>query len=235
VTVGAPAANDTQDERLMVRYHPTDEHLMAYAGGALDEARSVLVATHLALCPACRAAVGRFEAVGGDMLDQAPSVELEGDALARMMARLDEPVPVDPALGRAGATRTPVDTILPEPLRSRVGQALDRLPWRRRIGTLSEVELPVSHDATIKLLRIGSGGAMPRHTHTDEELTLVLAGGFTDDGGHYLRGDVAIADPTITHRPVADAGEDCICLAVVVGEVRLPGFLGRLLAPFVRF
>ena len=214
----------------MARFHPTDEHLMAYAGGALDEARGLLVATHLALCPDCRGAVGRFEAVGGDLIDQAPMAPLGRDALARMMARLDEPAPPAPA-------RRPIpgDPLLPEPLRGRLGVRLADLRWRRRIGMLAEVELPIAGAGTAKLLRIGAGGAMPRHTHTDEELTLVLSGGFTDDAGHYLRGDVALGDPGITHRPVADPGEDCICLAVVVGEVRLPGFLGRVLAPFVRF
>ena len=35
-------------------HHPTDEFLLDYAAGALGEPKSLLVATHLSMCPACR-------------------------------------------------------------------------------------------------------------------------------------------------------------------------------------
>ena len=75
---------------------------------------------------------------------------------------------------------------------------------------------------------------MPVHTHASSELTLVLAGGFTDQFGHFLRGDLAEADASVEHRPVADPGEDCLCLAVTDGPMRLTGPLGRLINPFLR-
>jgi putative transcriptional regulator len=61
------------------------------------------------------------------------------------------------------------------------------------------------------------------------EMTLLLAGGFSDETGHYLRGDVALADPSVDHRPVADPGEDCLCLAVTDAPLRLTGRFGRYL------
>jgi putative transcriptional regulator len=85
-----------------------------------------------------------------------------------------------------------------------------------------------------RLMRIKSGTAMPAHTHEGIELTLVLAGGFSDETGHFLRGDLAEADATIDHRPVADPGEDCLCLAVTDAPLRLTGPIGRLLNPFLR-
>ena len=48
---------------------------------------------------------------------------------------------------------------------------------------------------------------MPQHSHEGEEYTLVLRGGFTDGELHFLPGDVATADPTVDHQPIADAGE----------------------------
>ena len=85
-----------------------------------------------------------------------------------------------------------------------------------------------------RMMRIKAGTAMPWHTHEGQELTLVLAGGFTDGEKHFLAGDVAAADPTVNHRPVADPGEDCLCLAVTEGPLRLTGPIGRLLNPFIR-
>ena len=49
-----------------------------------------------------------------------------------------------------------------------------------------------------------------------------------------MRGDVAEADPSVNHQPVADPGEDCICLAVTDAPLRLTGPFGRLLNPFLR-
>lgn len=44
---------------MTVRHHIGDDLLLSYAAGTLDEASSLLVATHLALCPHCRAQIGR--------------------------------------------------------------------------------------------------------------------------------------------------------------------------------
>ncbi|NJN53252.1 MAG: transcriptional regulator, partial [Gammaproteobacteria bacterium] len=52
-----------------IRHHPKDLTLAAYAAGNLDEARGVVIATHLALCAECRLAVGDYEAVGGACLE----------------------------------------------------------------------------------------------------------------------------------------------------------------------
>jgi putative transcriptional regulator len=68
---------------------------------------------------------------------------------------------------------------------------------------------------------------MPTHTHGGTELTLVLAGGFSDAAGHYRRGDVTLADGNTNHRPVADKDGDCLCFAVVDGGILLSGSLGR--------
>ena len=51
--------------------HVSDDLLAAYAAGTLSEAESLLVATHAALCPTCRAAISEFEAVGASLLERA--------------------------------------------------------------------------------------------------------------------------------------------------------------------
>ena len=63
---------------------------------------------------------------------------------------------------------------------------------------------------------------------------MVLDGGFSDENGRFAQGDVAISDDTIAHRPVADAERDCLCLTVTEGPIRLTGFIGRLINPFLR-
>ncbi|HBV54683.1 MAG TPA: transcriptional regulator, partial [Rhodobacteraceae bacterium] len=42
---------------------------------------------------------------------------------------------------------------------------------------------------------------------------LVLKGAFRDQTDHFGPGDVEVANEDLEHTPVADIGEDCICLA----------------------
>ena len=218
----------------MPRFHPTEELLQAYAAGHLEEALSLLVATHTALCPDCRHEVERLEDVGGALLEDLTPCALEKSALERVMARLDEPV-VDLDIPKKMGAPVEGDIVVPEPLRSYLGGALASLDWKSR-GTVSEVNLlPQSSGVRTKLLRIRAGAAIPQHTHEGAEITMVLSGGFTDEHGHYLRGDVSVADNQIEHRPVADPGEDCLCITVTDAPLRFTGPVGRWLNMFVRF
>ena len=86
---------------------------------------------------------------------------------------------------------------------------------------------------TARLLRIPGGTAVPEHGHNGLELTMVLSGSFTDDGARFARGDVETADVDVEHQPVAEAGDDCICLAVTDAPLRFRGSVARLLQPFI--
>ena len=91
---------------------------------------------------------------------------------------------------------------------------LEQLRWRS-YGTAAEVELPIRAPGyRTTLIRVRPGRMVPQHTHEGNELTVVLEGAFHDETGHYGRGDLAIADSSVDHRPVADEAEDCLCLAV---------------------
>ncbi len=217
---------------MMPHHHPADDLLIAYAAGSQDEPLSLVIATHLALCPRCRTEVERLEELGGVLLDEQRPESLGDDTLERVLARLDEAVAEKPAQQQPAPA--PADPRVPRPLRDYLGAGLDELDWTS-YGGMEQAELltDVAGFRT-RLMRIKSGTAMPAHTHEGTELTLVLAGGFSDEHGHFLRGDVAEADASVEHRPIADPGEDCICLAVTDAPLRLTGRLGRLVNPFLR-
>jgi putative transcriptional regulator len=212
-------------------HHPEADMLAAYAYGSLPEPPALLVASHLTFCPECRAGVAEFEAVGGALLEEMPVATADGGDLGRLLERRDRPAPADPERSAAAARG---DARLPQPLRDYVGAELDNVEWRGR-GKVRERRLLPQHGSfATRLLRIRAGAVLPRHTHGGAELTLVLTGGFADKYGHYCRGDVAIADASVDHQPIADAGEDCICLAVTDAPLRLTGFGGALLNLFIR-
>jgi putative transcriptional regulator len=218
-------------------HHLSDELLLDHAAGSLPEPVALLVATHLALCPACREHEAGLEAVGGALLDEIDPEPIEGGGLDALFARIEAAPAEDMGEAEVAAVKPAASDIvptLPRPLRDYVGGETDALAWRKR-GKLSEARLlPEASGGTVKLLRIPAGAMMPVHTHRGTELTLVLEGGFSDEQGHYLRGDVAIADEDVTHRPRADDDGDCLCLTVTQAPVRLAGPLARFLNPFLR-
>lgn len=215
-------------------HHPGDTLLIDYAGGALGEAVSLVVATHLALCPCCRLNVAEMEAVGGALLDEIEPDEIDPSCLDAVLARLDEQPPM-PRAARPVRPAKPAETpLLPEPLRRYVGNDLNALRWKTLMPGMACVDIPTGDSARVRLMRLRGGVGPPHHTHDGLELTLVLDGGFADELGQFTRGDLAVGDDSVRHRPVADP-EGCLCLAVVDGRLNLTGALGRFLNPFIRF
>ena len=75
---------------MSAHYHLSDELLLSYAAGTLDEASSLLVATHLALCPHCRSRNLAADAVGGELLDALPPAELSPGLMESVLAQLGD-------------------------------------------------------------------------------------------------------------------------------------------------
>jgi putative transcriptional regulator len=213
----------------MAEFHPPEDLLFDYATGALSQPWSVLVATHLTLCPSCRAEAARLDAVGGAVMDEARAAPLAGGALAELMARIDSNETI------AVSSMPPLkdDPVLPRPLTAYLGCGLASIPWRTILPGVQEYALPNAGAAgRPAMLRIRAGRPVPRHTHAGNEAIVLLAGGFMDGIGHYRRGDVSWADDSDEHRPVADRDADCICFTVTDAPVRFTGRFGRLLNLF---
>jgi len=65
------------------------------------------------------------------------------------------------------------------------------------------------------------------------EMTCVLTGSFNHDGARYGAGDFDLGDPNVDHEISIGPEGDCICLVAMQGELRMKGFLGRLMQPIV--
>lgn len=215
-----------------ISHHPEPELLLAYAAGALSEGVALAIACHASICPDCRRETERLDSVGGAMITEANPAAIGDDALDRMLARLDEPAPPAPVAPNFDAeTRT----LLPRPLQRYLDCSLSTLPWHRVGRVFEEVRLPLSGSGVkAALMRIKPGQTMPRHSHSGLEYTLVLAGGYQDNGEAFRRGDYSELDSNHEHQPVADADGECLCLVILDAPVRLSGVFGRLINPFLR-
>lgn len=75
---------------------------------------------------------------------------------------------------------------------------------------------------------------MLQHSHSGIEMTCVLAGSFSHEGGRFSVGDFDFGDAAIDHQPVVGSEEECICLVAMAGELRFHGVFGRVIQPFIR-
>ena len=191
-----------------IKHHLDDALLMAYSTGNLPEALSLTVAAHISMCDECRARLGAVDTVGGALIDEGDVASLSLDSFAATMARIEGLE----GLVEAKAPAAETDSLLPAPLQDYVSGDADSVEWRSVGMGVKQAVLKTSKEASVRLLYIPAGVAMPDHSHKGKEMTLVLQGAFSDEDGRFARGDIEIADQELHHHPVAEEGEDCICL-----------------------
>jgi putative transcriptional regulator len=195
----------------VIRHHPSETTLAAYAAGTLPEALGIVTATHLGQCPVCQQSLGTLEATGGALLDALTPVPLATDALAVLLGRTNEPRPLPAQV---------LNPELPAPL-NRV--ALGRW-WPLGVGARYR-PLRSSGAAWGGLVLVQPGRALPRHGHAGLELTCILSGQFADGFGEFAAGD--LSEPLTDHDqpPLVIGTEPCLCVIASEG-MRLRGLLG---------
>jgi putative transcriptional regulator len=212
---------------MTIRHHIPDRLLMAYSAGQLPEAFALVVATHVSVCDECRARLASFDAIGGAVVARTEGVAMREGSLEALMARLDTLPPVARPVPRARG-------VFPAPLYDYVGGDLDAVKWRPVGMGVRQAILPTEKGATVRLLHIPAGAPVPDHGHRGLEMTMVLRGAFRDSQAVFGPGDVEVADSDLEHTPVAEQGEDCICLAATDAPLRFSGFVPRIAQRFLR-
>ena len=209
-----------------IRHTVSDGRLLAYAAGVLTAPEAVVVATHLSFRPEAAGFARRLEAVGGRMLEDLQPEPMADHALAQVLARAEVDageLEAEPPLNEM--------TQLPGPLRR-----FPLGPWRW-MGPgvrVRDVIGPRDGDCRVILLEIQPGRSTPRHTHGGVELTCVLTGAYATETEEFGVGDLEEADEATLHQPRVTSAEPCLCVAALDGQIRLDGWLGGLLQPFIR-
>jgi len=212
-----------------IKHHLTDALLMGYSAGNLPEGFNLVVATHISLCDECRARMHEFDAVGGAIVGDVVPADMSDDSLAatlRMIELPDQAVTKSRPMTQRGT--------FPAPLQEYVGGDLGAVNWRKVGGGVRQAILSTDKSASVRLLHIPAGAAVPDHGHRGIELTLVLQGAFHDETDRFAKGDIEVATEDLNHQPIAEMGEDCICLAATDAPLRFNSLIPRLLQPFLR-
>ena len=210
---------------MTIAFHPDIATLMAFSAGSLEEPYAVVVSTHIAMCEACREQVKRTDLIGGALLAAEPGAALSDGALDRLTAALDAadvaPVPVAPR------------SDVPAPIARYLPDGIEGIRWRFSGPGVAVADLPSSKSAKgrLMLLKVAAGRKVPEHSHGGQELTLILSGAYRDRFGVFASGDIADHDEDVEHQPIAEPGEDCICLVAVDARLSFRSRLVRTLQP----
>lgn len=205
-------------------HHVGDAMLAAHAAGALPYPFAVLIAAHVSWCDECRARLEAHQILGGVMLEGLRAEPLRPGARGRALAALDGPATARPR-------PAPFD-VFPGP----IAEVLEGRPprWRRIGPGTKQAMLWRGAEGSLRLLHIPPGQAVPDHGHRGLELTLVLAGSFSDESGAFRAGDIEVADESVEHVPTAGPEGPCICAAATDAPLRFRSWIPRLAQPFLR-
>jgi putative transcriptional regulator len=205
----------------MANSHHYATLLMENASGATSPAVNLLVRTHLAIAGQKAMRLSQaWDAVGGALLEGIAPEEM---GAAPLVVSKDRAAPKggDATGDQLCASAALIEKAMRDPA---------EIDWRWRAPAMRQCALPIQEAS---LIRLAGGKSVARHTHTGEELTLVLRGGFEDEAGVYEPGDIAFADESTVHRPHVAKGSDCICLVAMTGEWRFKTLMGRIAARFL--
>ena len=219
-----------------IKHHLDEATLVSYAAGSISQAMALVAACHISFCPTCQKRASETEAIGGLLLDGLNEVDINEDALDRVMACLDNELDLEPS-NIINEKSSDIDNELPIPLQECLQGSLDEVPWKRIVPGVYYHDLPFKAEkgGVSKLLKIAPGKSMLPHTHDGNELTLILRGSFSDEVGRFTVGDIADLDDEIEHQPLVDSDEDCICLIATDAPLKFSTLFGRLVQPMTGF
>ena len=218
---------------MKITHHLSDELLLDYSTGALSEAWSIAVAAHLSMCSRSRVVYSKLQEVGGAFLSNAKPGVVSESIFENVLGRIDDDTELsnaevrrDPEWASSLGIPTVVSDYLPTDAR--------KLPWKNLGLGVNQIVLETKDkSATARLLKIPAGKKVPHHSHHGRELTVVFAGGFTDETGSYGPGDIQEVSGNVEHQPWARKGEDCICLAVTDAPLKFSNIAVRLAQPLI--
>ncbi|WP_339880097.1 ChrR family anti-sigma-E factor [Pseudidiomarina gelatinasegens] len=217
----------------MIKFHPSEQHLVLYAAGELSPAMLMMVGTHVDMCAHCQSHVQDIEE------QMASKLFGDNEQLARR-ASFDEQHMLQAIFNsQAPAASVPIaanDSLYLEGQRFALPPTLARNhhhigEWSRLPGKLWRAPVRVGGEEMLNFIYMAEHASLPEHTHKGNEATLVVNGVFNDEHNEYRDGDFMLLDGSHKHSP-ATQNEDCLTIAALEGPLHFTTGLSRLLNPF---
>lgn len=212
----------------MIKHHPSEDILAQFVSGELPAAVSVAVAIHVEMCSCCQQKVAHYteQAAQLSLVEADTESSMSALDLDDMFAQITQDESLESVPMKLSSTLQWGDKqiVVPTAL-----QQLEFSDWSG-LGKINRSRVKLDDDSNrSSLLHIEAGGEIPAHTHTGQELTVLLDGSFKDEMGEYHRGDFIWLNTEHQHQPISEEG--CLCYAVVTDPLHFTEGLSRLLNP----
>jgi putative transcriptional regulator len=185
-----------------------NELIFQYAAGTASLPKSLMASTYLFLNSRESIICKEFEEYCGE--------ELKNTALIK-----PEKLIAEDCISEPTKINNLFETISLEPVNP-VIELIDNLKdikWNKVFSGFYEFSFNLSNKEKTKLIKMDPGARVPLHSHNGKEYTLVLEGSFSDEYGHYTKGNLQVNDSMIKHTPIACNKEGCICLTLTEKEL----------------
>jgi putative transcriptional regulator len=226
----------------MIKHHPQFELIQRFVNGELSASLSAGIAIHAEMCPECQQQISQLteqlsyasfedEYLDGFIVDESDTVDNVGSlGFEQAIAEITQSNDIDIIKPKVEKSITFKDQVytLPSVLNNMI------LGKTANIGKLSRARIQLDeNEIHSSLLHIQPGGSVPEHTHNGFELTVLIAGDFSDDQGEYVPGDFIMLDKKHQHHPVSEKG--CLCFTVANDSLHFTQGINKLLNPIGTF
>ncbi len=210
----------------MIKFHPDSAILNDHIAGKLPLSLTVAVSAHIEMCAQCQQEAEKLQALQAEQLWQTSNEEAVdfGDMLHSILAE-----PPETAVTLAHQPEVML-AVAKQHYQLPVALSIfSDLKWSR-LGPVSRARV-ISNENEVRanLLHIAKGGAIARHQHKGYELTLLLAGSFSDENGSYHKGDFILLDGAQAHAPFSENG--CLCYVVQNAPLHFVSGVSQVLNP----
>lgn len=219
----------------MIKFHPSEQHLVLYTAGELSPAMLMMVGTHVDMCPHCQRHVQDIEQQLASKLfiEEATEASLAAsprfDDAAMLQAIFNSSVPEPAQIAANDSLYLEGQHFALPPTLARNHHRIGN--WSRLPGKLWRAPVQVGGDEMLNFIYMAEQTSLPEHTHKGNEATLVVNGVFNDENNEYRDGDFVLLDNHHKHSP-ATQHEGCLTLAALEGPLHFTSGLSRLLNPF---
>lgn len=209
--------------------------LLSYAAGLLDQAQSLIVASHIALSPRAKEKVEQCEALGGALMERyCEPVAMKKQSLDKVLNRLD-------AKEAPKQTEQMYELVFPEGLsiplclKRSVACHVQHIHWKKMSPGVERFELSLEcRQSKTSFMKAQRGIETPRLAPRAMELTLVLDGALHDRAGTHKRGDLVIIDETCPNLGTSCQRQGGFYMVVTSRPQRVSGGLLHLMQMLMR-
>ena len=207
----------------------SEDAITEYATGNLSPAKHAIVACQSEICEEVSSRVAFQEQIAASMIEQVHTKALSPLFMGNVLANLPPQEAVPNIVNLENNT--------PGTLSHLLGCGLDKIKWKSLIPGVAVHDVLGDRNNKagdrLYLLKAKGGMQMPNHGHNGEEWTLILKGSYNIGDKVFARGDLHIEDEDEIHSPHINEGEDCICLVMTQGPLKMQSFIPRLLQPLI--